>query len=559
MPGGVRPKGLQVERSRDLSSDVLPPLGGVDTTAFRTNKPVKLRRTAADRRRRAHRKTTKNAQRWNGGAFTPSRHRERELKDLRMWEELGASDDLPNFERCIGASSLLGMANGGAIAAYEPQARRALALRVAIARDFELPCKQPQRFDCECCTRKDKAFRARCASMLFWLVRIKIAPIAEREHEWLIARHVDIGKLLHCCPRIAFDVMRHLHKHGWIRRAPQYDAEHVTLPCGKQYRRHVRGPSAYAIADRALEVLGIVSLPSLPKCEASEPQGVSFTSPNEPGLEPARGASSSWCGAPASSHSGQREHARPAAHQDAPAPVHAALARYAIADEATDALTALQDPTRPDAPLRQEGKSKTRTRSTAHDARALAMLRRREAQTAELIQRNERRAARAELAAEQLAGRNAVAARLNTLVQTEAKLLELVSVERAQLRVDTAAPCSSSLTRCPRCNTPTHASESDDDGVCVACMRAGGREPIEPSRVDEPMSCANLSRSAEPVFVLSDAELAEMRERTPKPPPRRDDDDPSDAIRRAWETRFGKVAVVVEPVLASLKRDGGDK
>lgn len=30
------------------------------------------------------------------------------------------------------------------------------------------------------------------------------------------------------------------------------------------------------------------------------------------------------------------------------------------------------------------------------------------------------------------------------------------------------------ITRCPDCGDPTHASESDDDGRCVPCMRAAG-------------------------------------------------------------------------------------
>jgi len=36
------------------------------------------------------------------------------------------------------------------------------------------------------------------------------------------------------------------------------------------------------------------------------------------------------------------------------------------------------------------------------------------------------------------------------------------------------------LPRCPDCGNFTHASDSDDDGRCVPCMRAAGIEPIYP-------------------------------------------------------------------------------
>lgn len=36
------------------------------------------------------------------------------------------------------------------------------------------------------------------------------------------------------------------------------------------------------------------------------------------------------------------------------------------------------------------------------------------------------------------------------------------------------------LPTCPTCGRSTHASESNDDGVCVECLRAIGVEPITP-------------------------------------------------------------------------------
>lgn len=45
-----------------------------------------------------------------------------------------------------------------------------------------------------------------------------------------------------------------------------------------------------------------------------------------------------------------------------------------------------------------------------------------------------------------------------------------------------------------------------------------------------------------------------MQDEDPRPPRRNLDVELADAIERAWRTRFGKVAVVVEWTLAKMRR-----
>lgn len=45
------------------------------------------------------------------------------------------------------------------------------------------------------------------------------------------------------------------------------------------------------------------------------------------------------------------------------------------------------------------------------------------------------------------------------------------------------------IDRCTLCAAPTHASESDDQGRCVSCMRALGIELVLPTDEDAPEQC----------------------------------------------------------------------
>lgn len=45
------------------------------------------------------------------------------------------------------------------------------------------------------------------------------------------------------------------------------------------------------------------------------------------------------------------------------------------------------------------------------------------------------------------------------------------------------------IDRCSICAAPTHASDSDDLGRCVSCMRALGIEPVLPDGEEAPEQC----------------------------------------------------------------------
>jgi hypothetical protein len=576
-----------MERSRDLHSDHPPPTGGIDTTTTpidrapatsgrttRTNRPVNVRRGAADKHRRKEREKRKaDSTRWHGGGFGDSPQRKREMDDLRRFEDLAEHHELPDFEHALGASSLVGLVAAGAVTPWFPQAKRARDLRLELARDFAEPCSAGAALRCGCCTRGERAFRDRCFSMLLWLARIFVAPIADRQHDWLIARHVDVGALLGCGSRNAFEVMRHLHRHHWIRRVPDYVPEDVELPDGTIYRRHTRAPNAYALADRALHVLGIVSLQAIRNCEASEPQGVRTEAPKSSGLEPARGAGSKWDGAPAPT----------------PAPALAPLERLNVPDGSTDApVMALVVKTRPVTPHRSEGESKSRAGSSSHPLRQLCVYERREFTVADafdpaavaqlerqraLEQRKHNSPAHALRAAAML---RKTEAERTALIQHGADVAaaELVADERKQLH-NIAAAKLADLER-KRADLERKRAEADaatQRALTYAEMfdtraSAAIAASPEPSRVDEPtdeLAAMNTkpSTAASPVTDLyAEAELAELAASTPRPPPRPKTDDRRETaalIRSAFERKFGGVPVAAESYLADLQRHDDDE
>jgi len=411
------------------------------TPARRLNAPLALPpardRRAAARSRGAH-------PRWSGGAI--SGQRARELADLRTFERLAESDELPAAAACLSASTLVGIVNAGKAAPFE-RMRNARAIRVAIASDGDRACEEPGRIDCACCSHGERAFRARCQEALAWIARIAVAPIGGCVFDWLIARHADMAALIGCCETLAARVMRHLHQHHYVRRVPLYAEEHITLPDGKRYRRHVRGPSAYAIAPRALELAGVAIV--IPKYQASENQ-----------------SASSGSGTPLPGEQAQRRRDRQADALIAPVslPTPAAV----VPDVAT--MPATPDERVKARPAAPHGSGRQGSLTPGGAARALLALHKRQDDELALVQRNERRRADDAVRAERIAIRKAsaqlaLAARVASSPARSSRVL-LSHLAAAPLRDENGLPRFTAEERAELERTtkrdPTTPATSDD-------------------------------------------------------------------------------------------------
>lgn len=255
-----------MERSRDLHDETLAPPSGAPLDSHtppaptssarhhRTNKP--LPRIGRDARRRAHRDKYGNTKRWNGTAPTLSPQQQRELDDLRAFERARDCDELPARGRCIGGSSLVALRDAGSARPVD---------RVPASWCSNAGCRD--RMDHLRVCSHGRYFRLRPELVALGLSRRQWAAIGWTlaaqfgyRGEWLLARHADMAELLDCCERTAGSVVRSLVTCGWLVRMPQYDTETVRVIANgksRQYTCHMRGPSAYRVAQPVLDLLGI--------------------------------------------------------------------------------------------------------------------------------------------------------------------------------------------------------------------------------------------------------------------------------------------------------------